>query len=55
MWTIAHLCEVHFYAMGKVEGRALYTGDEVASWLPESARRRVAESFIDTLAALAFA
>jgi aminoglycoside phosphotransferase (APT) family kinase protein len=46
------LCEVHFYAMGKVEGRALYTGAEVASWLPESARRRVAESFIDTLAAL---
>lgn len=46
------LCEVHFYAMGKVEGQAMYTGAEVAAWLPESARQRAAESFIDTLAAL---
>ena len=46
------LCDVHFYVMGKVEGRALYTGEEVAAWLDESARRRAGESFIDTLAAL---
>jgi aminoglycoside phosphotransferase (APT) family kinase protein len=46
------LCDVHFYVMGKVEGQAMYTGAEVAAWLPESARHRVAESFIDTLAAL---
>jgi aminoglycoside phosphotransferase (APT) family kinase protein len=46
------LCEVHFYVMGKVEGQALYTGAEVAAWLPEPARLRAAESFIDTLAAL---
>lgn len=46
------LCEVHFYVMGKVDGAALYSGDEVRAWLPESARRRAGESFIDTLAAL---
>ncbi len=46
------LCDVHFYVMGKVEGRALYTGAEVAEWLDETARRRAGESFIDTLAAL---
>lgn len=46
------LCDVHFYVMGKVEGRALYTGAEVAEWLDEPARRRAGESFIDTLAML---
>jgi len=46
------LCEVHFYVMGKVEGQALYSGEEVAAWLPEDARRRAGESFVDTLAAL---
>ncbi len=46
------LCDVHFYVMGKVEGRALYTGAEVSEWLDEAARRRAGESFIDTLAAL---
>lgn len=46
------LCDVHFYVMGKVEGVALYTAEEVAGWLDEPARQRAAESFIDTLAAL---
>ena len=46
------LCDVHFYVMGKVEGRALYTGAEVAEWLAPPARRQAGESFIDTLAAL---
>jgi len=43
---------VHFYVMGKAEGRPLYTGREVASWLDESGRRRAGDCFIDTLAAL---
>ena len=46
------LCDVHFYVMGKVEGRALYTGAEVAEWLAPPARHQAGESFIDTLAAL---
>lgn len=46
------LCDVHFYVMGKVDGRALYTGAEVAAWLPEAARQRAGIAFIDTLAAL---
>ena len=46
------LCTTHFYVMGKVEGRALYTGEEVAAWLDVNARRRAGEAFIDTLAAL---
>ena len=46
------LCEVHFYVMGKVSGAALYTGEEVAGWLSEDARRTAGESFIDTLATL---
>ena len=46
------LCEVHFYVMGKVDGAALYSGEEVRAWLPAGARRRAGESFIDTLAAL---
>jgi aminoglycoside phosphotransferase (APT) family kinase protein len=46
------LCEVHFYLMGKVEGAALYTGEEVRGWLSEDARQIAGESFIDTLATL---
>jgi aminoglycoside phosphotransferase (APT) family kinase protein len=46
------LCDVHFYVMGKVEGAALYSGEDVRGWLPEAARRRAGESFVDTLAAL---
>ncbi|MAT04323.1 MAG: phosphotransferase family protein [Acidimicrobiaceae bacterium] len=46
------LCEVHFYAMGKVEGAAMYSGAEVRDWLPQPARATAGESFIDTLAAL---
>jgi aminoglycoside phosphotransferase (APT) family kinase protein len=46
------LCEVHFYVMGKAEGAALYSGEDVRGWLPEAARRRAGESFVDTLAAL---
>jgi aminoglycoside phosphotransferase (APT) family kinase protein len=46
------LAETHFYVMGKVDGAALYSGEEVAAWLPESARRTAGETFIDVLAAL---
>jgi aminoglycoside phosphotransferase (APT) family kinase protein len=46
------LCDVHFYVMGKVEGRALYSGEEVGPYLDERARRRAGESFVDTIAAL---
>jgi aminoglycoside phosphotransferase (APT) family kinase protein len=46
------LCDVHFYVMGKVGGRALYSGTEVAAFLDEAGRRRAGESFVDVLAAL---
>ena len=46
------LCEVHFYVMGKVDGRAMYSGEEVSSFLDEPSRRRAGESFVDVLAAL---
>jgi aminoglycoside phosphotransferase (APT) family kinase protein len=42
----------HFYAMGWVEGRSLYTAEETAAHLTEEARARTGPSFIDTLAAL---
>ena len=44
------IAETHFYVMGKAEGRALYSGAEVAQWLEVPARRRAGESFIDVLA-----
>lgn len=46
------ICEVHFYVMGKADGQALYDGETVAAWLPESVRRHVGEHFVDVLAAL---
>ena len=46
------VCERHFYVMGKVPGRALYTGTDTAEWLDVDARRRVGPSFISVLAAL---
>lgn len=46
------IAEVHFYVMGKVDGEALYSGETVAGFLDEPARRRAGESFVDTLAAL---
>ena len=46
------LCDAHFYVMGKVDGNALYTGEEVAALLDVSARKRAGESFVDTLSAL---
>ena len=46
------VAEVHFYVMGRVGGRALYSGAEVAEWLDVPARRRAGESFIDVLAEL---
>ncbi|MEM7092775.1 MAG: phosphotransferase family protein [Actinomycetota bacterium] len=42
----------HFYVMGLVDGKALYTGDDVNDWVPLENRRIMAESWIDTLAAL---
>ncbi|NNE13264.1 MAG: phosphotransferase family protein [Ilumatobacter sp.] len=46
------VCETHFYVMGKVDGQALYSGEDVAAFLPESARRPAGERFVDVLAAL---
>ncbi len=46
------VAETHFYVMGKVAGEALYSGETVAAFLDETARRRAGESFIDVLAAL---
>jgi aminoglycoside phosphotransferase (APT) family kinase protein len=46
------LADTHFYVMGKVGGAALYSGEEVAGWLPVEARRNAGETFIDVLAAL---
>jgi aminoglycoside phosphotransferase (APT) family kinase protein len=46
------ICETHFYVMGKAEGEALYSGEVVAAWLPESARRHAGENFVDVLAEL---
>jgi aminoglycoside phosphotransferase (APT) family kinase protein len=42
----------HFYAMGWVEGRSLYTAHDTKDHLSEEARTRTGPSFIDTLAAL---
>ena len=44
------VCERHFYAMGKVAGQALYSGEEAAAQLDTAARARVGESFIGVLA-----
>ncbi len=41
-----------FYVMSMVEGKALYTNEDVEAYLPMEARPVMAESFIDTLAAL---
>ncbi len=42
----------HFYVMSLVGGRALYSKEDVAEHLDMEARGRVANSFVDTLAAL---
>ncbi len=46
------VCEVHFYAMQRSPGRALYTPGEVAEWLDPPGRRCVGEEMADVLAAL---
>ena len=42
----------HFYVMGLIDGKALYNTEDVEDWVPEENRRIMAESWIDTLAAL---
>lgn len=42
----------HFYVMGLVKAKALYTGEDVEEWLEPGARQTMAESWIDTLAEL---
>lgn len=42
----------HFYIMGLVDGKALYNVEDVESWVAEPDRQTMAESWIDTLAAL---
>lgn len=42
----------HFYVMGLVDGRAMYSRADVEDWIPEENRVRAAESWIDGLATL---
>ncbi len=42
----------HFYVMGLIDGQALYNVEDVEAWLPEASRQTMAESWVDTLAAL---
>ena len=42
----------HFYVMGLIDGKALYNAEDVEAFLPEAKRHTMAESWIDTLAAL---
>ncbi|MGR8947767.1 MAG: phosphotransferase family protein [Gammaproteobacteria bacterium] len=42
----------HFYVMGLVEGKALYTNQDTESWIAKENRQALGESFIDVLAAL---
>lgn len=42
----------HFYVMGLIDGKALYNVEDVEAWLPQPSRQKMAESWIDTLAAL---
>ncbi len=46
------VCDKHFYVMGKVGGEALYTAEETAPRLDETARSKVGESFMSVLAHL---
>lgn len=41
-----------FYVMGHVDGRPMYSGEDVDAMVPEPERRALGWSFIDTLAAL---
>jgi len=42
----------HFYVMGLIDGKALYTVEDVEAWVPIENRQRMAESWVDTLAEL---
>lgn len=42
----------HFYVMGLIEGRTMYTREEVDDWVAEPDRATMAHSWIDTLASL---
>jgi aminoglycoside phosphotransferase (APT) family kinase protein len=42
----------HFYVMGLIDGKALYNVEDVEAFLPQEKRQLMAESWIDTLAAL---
>lgn len=42
----------HFYVMGHVAGKALYTAEDTQAWVPEDRRETLAWSFIDVLADL---
>ncbi len=42
----------HFYVMGHVEGKALYTNVETEQWIAAVHRTNIGESFIDVLSAL---
>jgi len=41
-----------FYIMGLIDGHPLYNSDDTNLWVPKAARRKMALSFIDVLAAL---
>lgn len=48
----AAITGAHFYVMGEVAGKAMYTVDDVNACIPQSARATTAMSFMDVLAAL---
>ena len=41
-----------FYVMGLIDGHPLYNSDDTNRWVPEDQREKMANSFIDVLAAL---
>ncbi len=42
----------HFYVMSLVEGRAMYSHEDVDEWIPTEARAATAASFVETLASI---
>jgi aminoglycoside phosphotransferase (APT) family kinase protein len=48
----ADVTGAHFYVMGVVDGRAMYTKDDVEDWIPLDQRPAMAHSWIDVLAEL---
>jgi len=48
----AEVTGAHFYVMGHVEGKAMYTAEDTLNWVPLERRESLAWSFFDVLADL---